>query len=395
MASITISYRRASSLLAGRIFDWLAGHFGKSEVFMDVESIPGGADFTERIRRTLDDSELLVAIIDPDWEGIGNEAIRIAQDDDWVGIEIGTALERKIPILPILIDRTHMPNTSVLPPRLHRLCDFNAVLVDSRRNLQSDMQAIVDAARSLRKQRFAPAPRIIEPLRVVDAHEFAGWGWSLERVMKIMIDQDLVTFDEQSAISGRAITLETEGSLDNWVTLYEQNPENWTMLVAGDRTIVGWSFFLALTDEAFAQFKSGALEDHDLRPKHVVPLDPNVPGSYNIYYGGLSVGVAKYRAKGGALLFAHFVHQWREYEEHEISIKELCTFAYTQLGDELCRRLDLKRIGQNSSGPIYSIEGSDLANKLRWSPAQPHNNLASLEEDVRPIFDKRFPNRLA
>jgi hypothetical protein len=45
-------------------------------------------------------------------------------------------------------------------------------------------------------------------------------------------------------------------------------------------------------------------------------------------------------------------------------------------------------------GLIYSIEGSDLANRLRWSPAKPHNDLAAIEAEVQPLFDSRYPGSL-
>jgi hypothetical protein len=34
---------------------------------------------------------------------------RISRSDDWVRIEIETALKKNIPVIPVLIDRTPMP----------------------------------------------------------------------------------------------------------------------------------------------------------------------------------------------------------------------------------------------------------------------------------------------
>lgn len=50
MPKILISYRRDNSRdIAGRICDRLAEELGKDSVFMDVDSIPTGVDFTEYI----------------------------------------------------------------------------------------------------------------------------------------------------------------------------------------------------------------------------------------------------------------------------------------------------------------------------------------------------------
>jgi hypothetical protein len=66
MPRITISYRRDDSLdITGRIFDRLAGHFGREAVFRDIDSIPPGADFRRHIDRVLDESDIILAIVGP------------------------------------------------------------------------------------------------------------------------------------------------------------------------------------------------------------------------------------------------------------------------------------------------------------------------------------------
>jgi hypothetical protein len=46
---IVVSYRRSDSAMAGRIFDRLAQHFGKSNLFIDIDNVPFG-----RFRRNSD-----------------------------------------------------------------------------------------------------------------------------------------------------------------------------------------------------------------------------------------------------------------------------------------------------------------------------------------------------
>ena len=66
MTRITISYRRDDSLdITGRIFDRLAGHFGREAVFRDIDNIPPCADFRRHIDRVLDESDIVVAIVGP------------------------------------------------------------------------------------------------------------------------------------------------------------------------------------------------------------------------------------------------------------------------------------------------------------------------------------------
>src|SRR5215813_7575144 len=106
MAKILLSYRRAdSAAIAGRIFDRLVAHYGAGAVFMDVDNIPVGTDFREHIRETLLASDVLVAIVGPQWLGSRADGqSRIKDSTDPVRIEIETALQANLPILPVLVD---------------------------------------------------------------------------------------------------------------------------------------------------------------------------------------------------------------------------------------------------------------------------------------------------
>src|SRR5437773_1319137 len=108
---IAISYRREDSLpIAGRLYDRLQAKFGKKNVFMDFDSIPPGIDFRVHIKQTIERSNLVVAIIGPGWVGEeSNGSRRIDDENDFVRLEIAYALERGVPVIPILINDTPMP----------------------------------------------------------------------------------------------------------------------------------------------------------------------------------------------------------------------------------------------------------------------------------------------
>src|ERR1700730_1735965 len=70
MPRITISYRRDDSgVITGRIFDRLAGHYGRESVFRDIDSIPPGADFRDHVNLVLDQSDIVLAVVGPRWVG--------------------------------------------------------------------------------------------------------------------------------------------------------------------------------------------------------------------------------------------------------------------------------------------------------------------------------------
>jgi len=68
MSAIFLSYRRDdSSVYAGRLFDNLAGRFGRERVFMDIETLEPGMDFVAGIDRAIESCGAVIAMIGPSW----------------------------------------------------------------------------------------------------------------------------------------------------------------------------------------------------------------------------------------------------------------------------------------------------------------------------------------
>ena len=130
---IAISYRRQdSSPVAGRLYDRLQAEFGKGSVFMDFDSIPYGVDFREHIKTTLQRAKVVVAIIGPEWCGGRDPANRRIDDPtDFVRLEVASALENGIPIIPVLINNTPMPEAKSLPAELEGLAFRNGLALDT------------------------------------------------------------------------------------------------------------------------------------------------------------------------------------------------------------------------------------------------------------------------
>jgi len=130
---IFISYRRADSAgYAISIYDRFAKHFGKDAIFMDVDTIEAGLDFVEVLENAVQSCEVLVALIGKQWLNIKDEdgKRRLDNPQDFVRIEVATALKRGIRVIPVLIDGTPMPNSDQLPSNLESLSRRNAVPVN-------------------------------------------------------------------------------------------------------------------------------------------------------------------------------------------------------------------------------------------------------------------------
>ncbi len=130
---IAISYRREDTLaVTGRLYDRLQAKFGKRNVFMDFDSIRPGLDFREQIKQTIEGSRVVVAVIGPHWLGEQPDAARRIDDPtDFVRLEIAYALNRGIPVIPVLVNNTPMPNVGKLPADIQALAFRHALPLDS------------------------------------------------------------------------------------------------------------------------------------------------------------------------------------------------------------------------------------------------------------------------
>jgi hypothetical protein len=147
MSKIAISYRRSdSTAIAGRIADRLSAHYGPNSVFIDVDSIPLGTDFRKHIAKVWSEIDVLIAIVGPQWlKRKMGAAPRINDPEDLVRIEIETALERDILIIPVLVEGGKMPSADRLPASLRAFADRNAAEVDGGRDFHPHMDRLIEA----------------------------------------------------------------------------------------------------------------------------------------------------------------------------------------------------------------------------------------------------------
>ena len=130
---IAISYRREDSRpVTGRLYDRLQAEFGRGNVFIDIESIPFGVDFRDKIKHTLERARVVIAVIGPSWAGSRDAGKRRIDDPtDFVRMEIAAALQRGIPVIPVLLDNTVMPSVEDLPEELRLFAYRNALVLDT------------------------------------------------------------------------------------------------------------------------------------------------------------------------------------------------------------------------------------------------------------------------
>ena len=115
---------------------------------MDVAAIEPGRDFRKAIDQSVATCSVLLALIGQEWleskDSLGRK--RLDDINDFVRIELASALRRDIPVIPVLVRGAKMPHAEQLPDDLKDLAYRNAVELTHAR-WKSDVQVLIRALR--------------------------------------------------------------------------------------------------------------------------------------------------------------------------------------------------------------------------------------------------------
>lgn len=142
--AIFITYRREDSIdVTGRIYDRLCQHFGKENVFKDVDSIPLGVDFRKHLGDSVGQCDVLLTVIGRQWLTGDKGKRRLDDLRDFVRIEMEAALKRDIPVVPVLVQGSSMPGLEDLPEILQSLVYRNGIPVRPDPDFHPDMDRLI------------------------------------------------------------------------------------------------------------------------------------------------------------------------------------------------------------------------------------------------------------
>lgn len=164
---IVISYRRQDTPGgAGRLRESLAEHFGRENVFLDIDTIPPGVPWRAAIDKTISECDVLLPLIGLHWLSAKDEQgrRRLEQQNDVLRFEISTALTSGVRIIPIQLHGAQMPGPEDLPEDIAALADYQSIRIDDD-DWPEDMQKLVRALETIRTElKDATSPTAEEPV---------------------------------------------------------------------------------------------------------------------------------------------------------------------------------------------------------------------------------------
>ena len=149
--TIFINYRKDdSSWNALALYNELQKYFSKEQIFKDFNTILPGDDFVISIDNALRKCDVLIVVIGKTWLNMkGTNGVRRLDDpDDFVRLEISTALSRNIQVIPVLFDDVPMPRPDELPENMRTLYRRQFVEIDSKR-FEDDVRKLAEAIKKV------------------------------------------------------------------------------------------------------------------------------------------------------------------------------------------------------------------------------------------------------
>ncbi|PWR00367.1 RDD family protein [Leucothrix pacifica] len=144
---IFINYRQKVSLMqAGRVSDAIAANFGYNAIFHDKSSLVGGSNWKQGIEESLKSCAVMLVVIGDGWLDQRNPdgTRRLDDPDDYVAMEIATALKNDFKVVPVLVDNAPRLHSDDLPDRIKDLAFIEPIIIRDD-DWNADIRKVIEA----------------------------------------------------------------------------------------------------------------------------------------------------------------------------------------------------------------------------------------------------------
>ncbi len=125
------------------------------------------------------------SVIGKEWLGASDESgrRRLENPEDLVRLEVATALERDIRVIPVLVQGAQMPLATDLPEGLKALARRNSLEISDAR-FRTEIEQLIEALESPTSESLADAV-FVEPALIASS-TFVGWDRELVELSRAL-----------------------------------------------------------------------------------------------------------------------------------------------------------------------------------------------------------------
>ena len=192
----------------------------------------------------------------------------------------------------------------------------------------------------------------------IAGHDFVAekFGRDYIKFLKHLIEMDLDT------IGG--LSLEHEGTPEQWAPIFESSPETWRLLTLIDE-VVGYWHFMCLADPYFSKIKNGEMIDAGLRAEMM--NFPVIPRHYKAYFVVITLRASEQNSRAFAVLLKSLERVMLDFAMDSIFFSEICATAFSFKGKRLCQDIGMTflmrhpRASESEIADIFFMTGAEIA----------------------------------
>lgn len=170
----------------------------------------------------------------------------------------------------------------------------------------------------------------------------------INKMRKIV--NELINLDYENISN---LSMEDEGTVDQWLPIFVDNPDTRRILVYSGK-IIGYWHFVPLKNSAYKKIKHGKIHEIDINETDVKKLKK---GRYKIYLRSIVLKKEFRDSEATNILFRSFFKVLEELSLKGIEINEICANAYTDDGKKLCGKFGMIYIGKmQPRGDLYYLK---------------------------------------
>ena len=361
--AIFISYRRDDAReFATKFYQALKAALPRKKIFFDVDIPEPGIDIIEKIERELASTQVVVAIIGPQW----NAANRLHDKGDFVRRELKHALDlkqqKKLKVLPVLLGGGSIARGQ-LPDDIAALAELEYLEVGA----EYAVQILVERVKRLLPAYWIGSHEDVERWQL-------NWVDLLRQLVKLDIDEvptidvkprnplRLLRFESRRLLERLGLFEEDpgdEGTPEQWAVIFERHPQTWRMVLDRNDDIIAYWHVAPLNDRDYGtliagRFKAGMVTYDKLT------LFESKSGTYNLFFV-ITVISERHRTNTvrRQLFYSFFdVLDKLAMAEEPVFIAEVAADVWTDEGIKLAEGFGMRRVGQRVDDPhilIYSV----------------------------------------
>lgn len=162
------------------------------------------------------------------------------------------------------------------------------------------------------------------------------------------------------------MTVEHEGTAEQWAPIFKNNPYTWKLLTFND-VIVGYWHYIPLKESVFKAAVSGDLLESDLSDDMVEFLVE--AGNYRMFISMIVVEPAHRNPAATSILKESFIKEISNLARRGFFFSDICACAFSPVGIDLCNLLGMDRVGRHNKvsdmevSEVYYLDGKQICSR--------------------------------